>query len=382
MPWQYRRKEQRTWEQKEHLCSHFNRKRRQAEYKHKSNGGFTLKKYLLLCHPGHNEVYFENSKDIVINELHALASMRGLKLHDVRYETVADVTYLAFEIIDKNDTNNLDLLSRSSAFYAMFGVEDESNEKLYPIKLNNGFLFPANNSKILKYSGKTNEQFTRLMINMALSACVTDVSVRGEAVTVLDPLMGKGTTLFEAVTMGYNSIGIDISKQYVKEVETFFIKYLETGKYKHKKSYENKHKLTKIMFSDTKERYDAKQTLSMQLIADDTASVREYIGSRSVDIIVCDLPYGVQHFTKSGVGQASGSRHSKGMVETAMPHWAECLKRGGTVALSFNEYTTKRADLTAILEHNNLTVLDGIYSGFSHRVDHAVIRDLIIAIKK
>ena len=51
-----------------------------------------------------------------------------------------------------------------------------------------------------KYKGKTNEAFTMHLINQALCAAKLP---EGRPVTLLDPMCGRGTTLFQAVNRGF-----------------------------------------------------------------------------------------------------------------------------------------------------------------------------------
>ena len=62
---------------------------------------------------------------------------------------------------------------------------------------------------IQKYAGKTNEQFTKLLLNVTLLASNHAGRMLDRRLTVLDPLCGRGTTLNQALMYGYDAIGID-----------------------------------------------------------------------------------------------------------------------------------------------------------------------------
>ena len=45
------------------------------------------------------------------------------------------------------------------------------------------------------------------MINVAVFSCT---AAKADRITLLDPVAGKGTTLFEGLTMGFDCCGIEI----------------------------------------------------------------------------------------------------------------------------------------------------------------------------
>ena len=60
---------------------------------------------------------------------------------------------------------------------------------------------------ILKYKGKTNETFTQLLVNLAWLA-----GGMPEKVHILDPMCGRGTTLFIALNRGWDATGSDVDR--------------------------------------------------------------------------------------------------------------------------------------------------------------------------
>ena len=89
-------------------------------------------------------------------------------------------------------------------------------------------------------------------------------------------------------------------------------------------------------------------------------------------MIVCDLPYGVQH--------ASVGAGPEKLLKQALPGWKEALKKGGAIALSFNAQSLRTEKLRAMLEEAGLEVKrGGAYDGFSHWVEQAVTRDIAVA---
>ena len=88
-------------------------------------------------------------------------------------------------------------------------------------------------------------------------------------------------------------------------------------------------------------------------------------------MIVCDLPYGVQHASVGG--------NLEKLLARVLPVWRETLKKGGTVALSFNAQTMKTEKVRNLMEDAGLEVRrGGAADGFSHWVEQAVTRDIAV----
>jgi hypothetical protein len=65
-----------------------------------------------------------------------------------------------------------------------------------------------------------------------------------------------------------------------------------------------------------------------------------------------------------------------------VPVWAEQLKAGGALGLSWNAIGLKRERLLEHLSAAGLEPLDfGPYRDFEHRVDSSIRRDIVVAIK-
>ncbi|NMT18420.1 DNA methylase, partial [Vibrio parahaemolyticus] len=62
-------------------------------------------------------------------------------------------------------------IAASSIYYALFEVREDG--LLRPVQSPVFNTFPESMSQILRYTGKTNEQFTRLMVNIGISASNT-----------------------------------------------------------------------------------------------------------------------------------------------------------------------------------------------------------------
>lgn len=233
---------------------------------------------------------------------------------------------------------------------------------------------------ILKYKGKTNELFTHLLVNVALySGSFRDAQ---EQIRLLDPMCGRATTLFVGANRGWNCTGVDLDRNDLKESEQFFKRYLEYHRYKYSAE---RSSLTaqgrkpapsvRFAFADTPEHFKLKQTASLQLVNADAASVRELFGARRFHMIVCDLPYGVQHASHGGTLEQ--------LLNRVLPGWREALLPGGTVAVSFNAQTLKADVVRDCMARAGFEPLaDGPYQHFSHWVEQAVTRDIAVCRRK
>ncbi len=330
--------------------------------------------YALLLSPGQSKVYYEHAKTFATKELLAL-SKKMPELGNFRMESLAGISYLFFDINAPEDSSAryLNTVGRLSSFFALYQVE---GQLLRPIQADPGYRFP-DNINMLKYSGKTNEQFTHMLINLALSACETNCP----RPLLLDPLAGKGTTLFLGLMMGLDVIGLEKLPSLCKEAQTFIVKYLQAGHYKHKVSEERQSdkrgkkiaEVFNLSLAHTKEAFD-KEPQRLRYICSDTKLTNELLKKNSIDLLVADLPYGVQHM-------GNDSRNAVYLIDGALPSWVEVLKKGGSIALAFNEFTTKKEKLVEILQSNGLQILDGCFEGYLHRVDQSINRDVIVAVK-
>ncbi len=117
----------------------------------------------------------------------------------------------------------------------------------------------------------------------------------------------------------------------------------------------------------------------MSVVQADTRRATEFFRPGTFDAVVTDAPYGVQHGSRAGEDSAM-SRNPLGLLAEAVPAWAKLVRAGGAIGISWNTYVGRREQLADVLTHNGLEVLDSDgYAGFRHRVDQAIVRDLIVA---
>ena len=339
-----------------------------------------MKHYVILANPGHNRIYHDAAMNISVQEIEALSISQDMGLHYIKKVDAGLPAGLAFSTEKELSQDELKTLGASSIFYALF--EKVQDDLLKPVPVPDFRTFPESMVQILKYNGKTNEQFTRLIVNLAVSTCATNTETK----TLLDPVAGKGTTLFEGLIRGMNVIGVELHEKWAHEAQIFLERFMKEGMYKHKADKGTRHdeKGRKVagLFSLTaaanKEDYKAGNTRSCLMINADTRLADHFIKHHSCDVIVGDLPYGVQHGSKT----SRRSRSPLEMLEEALPAWSAVLKSKGSMVLAFNEHTLQYHDISHLLKENGLSVLnEAPYFGFSHRVDQSIKRNVIVAIK-
>ena len=347
-------------------------------------------KYAILQNPGHNRVYFNSSLKLSVNELSFASDKLSEPLNEIQEEIFGGVEYITFKTQEKLNNSDLILLSSLSFTYAIFEIiTHENKQMLLPAQKNGSYYFSDDLNTILKYSGKTNEIFTRMMINLAVFASSFDYA---DTLSLLDPVCGKGTTMFEGLICGYNSFGVELSEKLVDESYHYLKKYLETGKYKHEMKKESiggkninntSFKSRRYLFDIAKNKDDKKNNKSLvfEIIEGDTQNIEKFYKKNTFNIIVGDLPYGIQH---ANTAKGNTMRNPLDLLENSLPVWVNTLKFGGVIVLAWNTFILKRADIERIFRENNLEMpyenREDKFN-FEHRVDQAINRDIIIGVK-
>ena len=255
------------------------------------------------------------------------------------------------------------VLSRHSLLYALF--ERREDGALLPLFGREAPRVGGDLPGILKYKGKTNEVFTQLLVNLAWLA-----GNMPEKAHLFDPMCGRGTTLFVALNRGWDATGSDIDRAALREAEQFFKRYLEYHRFKHTT------KRGSLTLRGKKSAPYTAFTLpagTLRLAEAEAARAREAFGAGTFDLLCADLPYGVQH---------GANMPLEALLRLALPAWAETLKHGAAMALSFNAQTLPARKVRALLAGAGLRVLEGgPYDHFEHWVEQAVTRDIAVAVR-
>ena len=332
-----------------------------------------MTEYLLLANPGHNRVYLEAARTAAAAEICLLLPGCAVSEGEVGGQPALR---LCCEQPLEGET--LARCARSSLFFALF--ERAEGDLLRPVTPPEWRYLPDSLNTILKYPGKTNEQFTRLLVNLAEGACL---SLRDKP-TLLDPMCGQGTTLFEAAIRGWNAVGLEVQEQPVRKGAGYFVKFLENSRCKHKRSEEKRTRegkrlaqVTAVEYAAQKDGWYREDTRTVRFFRADSALCGQLLPKNSVDLLACDLPYGVQHGASGGDGLR---RNAAGLAAEVAPGWFAVLRPGGGVALAYNVLTTPRQQLVQAMEGAGFSVLPRT-EGLEHRVDQAILRDVLTAYK-
>ena len=298
----------------------------------------------------------------------------------ITYEELAGTTFLMLEI-DELSPQTWSYLSRHSAL-SFAAIRQE--EWLKPIALTPAAYLEPDLAQVLKYKGKTNADFTAMMLHCARAA--SKFALSEEPLTVMDPVCGRGTSLFCALTEGDHAVGMDVDEAALHEADVYFERYLQYHRYKHSRQ---ERSLTvrkggafrEISFTlaNNAESYKRGNTRTLRLIRGDIAHINEAVGTGFCHLMVGDLPYGVQHAPKEGRGVSS----LEALLHAALPACYQALKRGGAIALAFNTYTLPKTALIQAMKDSGLTPLvEPPFHDFSHWVEQAVNRDMVVAVKQ
>jgi SAM-dependent methyltransferase len=323
--------------------------------------------HAVLVQPSANRVYATSGPALLAAELRALNELAlGGRLQDIDVTELGGAPYVTFT--GDLDAEALGVVSNLSATYALFQRDGELLRPVTPARLDR---WDDDLLTIQRYPGRTNEQLTRLLLDLTLAAARGPAAFTGERVRVLDPLCGRGTTLNVAVHLGLDAVGVDLDRKDVDAYLHFFTTWLKDKRAKHQKQRHGGR--TTITFAPDK----ASGKQEVVVVADDTRKVVEHLGKSSVDVLVTDLPYGVQH----GATAAGDLKRSPAdLLAAALPAWRAVLRPGGAAGLAWNTKVLPRTELTALLEAAGFDVVTG--DGFAHRVDHAIDRDVVVARKR
>ncbi len=337
-------------------------------------------RYAMLLKPHANVRYRQSLEKLAKIELECMLQAWGLENVQVCIEQMAGEPFLVFETDKMTDEAWREISRHSSICLA---AQMGEGGALIPVARNVQGVLPDDLPHVLKYKGKTNADFTYLMLHCAKAASAfaqTDAPLR-----VLDPMCGKATTLFCAMCEGNNAVGIETDVKSLQEADAYYARFLKLHRLKHKHT-EQSRTLPKggnaqsVTFEAAADAQAMKEgrVITLEMINGDAARAAEMLKPNSVHLIVSDLPYGVQHAPKENGGMSALSR----LLRRVAPGCIKTLKPGGAMALSFNLNTLRRREVEQALAEAGMEVLtEGPYADFSHWVEQAVDRDVVVARK-
>ena len=221
--------------------------------------------------------------------------------------------------------------------------QESGDEILAPVPTEETLVFGSDLVTTQRYRGKTNERLTRTMLNIALASAglhpATAASLEPRP-TVLDPMCGRGTTLNWALAYGLHGVGIDLERPGLDQYATFIETWAKRARLPHKMQ---RHRpgngdLRNATFEVAPDRaaFKAGRTQRISTFTADAGDPAPAIARRSIDVIVADLPYGIQH---RGRNQPELQETAQ-LLERVLGNWARWLKPTGAICLAWN---TKRA---------------------------------------
>ncbi len=334
--------------------------------------------HLILLAPSANRVYASEADRLVAAELKI---MLGADDHPpIEPVRIAGIGYLAVAV-ERLDERSCAALGRLSGCYATFHRE---HDRLRPIEIISPDLFDDDLVTIPKYPGKTNEQFTRLLINVTLASRRRQSS---GPISILDPLCGRGTVLSTAMMLGCNAAGVEVEAKAVEAYAAYLRSYLRRKRLKHNLEVNPVRREGKIIGKRLEAAVIAngrERPLALTVFSGDTRQSGALFGKRRFEAVVTDAPYGIVHGSRTDVGGVGSQRErsAAGLISEALPVWTMQLKSGGALGLSFNAIGLRRERLLDLVAAAGLEPLDsGPYRDFGHRVDSSIRRDIVVALK-
>lgn len=350
---------------------------------------------LALRAPSANRVYAQAAGALAQSEAHwVLGARRGRNalVREVRIGGMEALEASAPEGAEPLDAEDARLLASLSGTLGVLervpasGSSSDAGETLLrALDVPRLERHPSDLETTLKYPGKTNEQFTAMLINLAAALSTRAEGLEAGTLDLLDPMCGRGTTLNRALRIGLSPIGADLDRKDVEAYGAFLTTWLRRHRYKHRAAPgrlrlrgEHLGPLFEAELAPDKDAQRAGRSQSVRVLGCDAARLPQLLSAGSVDVIVTDLPYGVQH------GARAEGRLSRSPLETlrlAAPGWRTLLRQGGAMALAVNRRTLDHGEASAALAAAGLRVLsaDG---AFRHRVDQAIDRDVLLAVRE
>jgi SAM-dependent methyltransferase len=343
-----------------------------------------MSRYALLVSPSANRVYARAAADLTVAELGVLgATVLADRIGDARPEQVAGVEYVTFE----GDLDEPALAHVANVSTALALFERTTDDAFRPTPLQRLDCLDDDLLTILKYPGKTNELFTKLLLNITVLASQSGARMLTDRLRVLDPLCGRGTTLNQVLMYGWHASGVDRDAKDFDAYAAFLPRWLKDKRLKHtaatarlRRDGTSLGRRLDIELATTKEAWSAGDRITLSVALADTRATADIYRAASVDAVVTDAPYGVQHGSRGGAGDLQ--RRPLDLLTDALPGWVRVLRPGGAVGIAVNTRTCPRDDALAQLAGAGLEPRDTpAFRGFAHRVDQAILRDVVVATK-
>lgn len=237
---------------------------------------------------------------------------------------------------------------------------------LQPLVAPPGPALPAEMVEARRYRGKTNELFTQVLVNVARWAHL------GSPTRLLDPLMGGGTTLFVALRLGLDVVGIEREKGQVEGTATFLDHVLRDSGIRFDRKDERAGGGRRFLFALPRPGVAPQRAI---LVHGETAAAPTLLdnipGGARADLLVTDLPYGIQH-----------QSHLRALLDEALPAWHAVAQPEALLALAWDATRLPRATLADWVTACGgwAPVRGGAWEHLAHPVDRVIkSRDVLVA---
>lgn len=325
--------------------------------------------------PQRSTQYADLARTLAIPELQL--SPVGAQATDFVPVQLGGQDYVRFTLPQEPDPllrRELGMLAMTSAFFTQYDrIGEVEGPLLRPLESGWQPVLSPDIVATRRYRGKTNEVFTHFLCNIArFSSAFADQPWAN--LSMMDPLMGGGTTLFVGLMLGAQKVGgVDHETEDVRSTATFLQQYLQHERISHKMQPERLKGLG-LRWQCTIGKKGERPLQECIMASGDTRQTQTLLPGFKPHLIVADLPYGVQH---------------QGQLQTllieALPVWLASLRRGGVIALAWDTTRFSRDEMLALLPtqakiqiHNNPP-----YNALTHAVDRVIkARDVVILTPK
>jgi hypothetical protein len=266
--------------------------------------------------------------------------------------------------------HELGMVAMTSAFFLYYEqIGEVAGPLLKPLESGFQPVLPPDLVATRRYRGKTNELFTHFLCNIArFSSAFADQPWSN--LTLFDPLMGGGTTLFTGLMLGAAQVaGIEQDTDDVKSTAAYLSQYLQQERISHRMQPERFKKLgLRWDFSIGKKEKESRHCL---LVNGDTLDAPTLLPGFKPHLLVADLPYGIQH-----QGQLTA------LLTSALPIWTTMVRTGGALALAWDATRFSRTTmLETVSAFPELHIYNTPpYDQMAHQVDRVIKqRDVLVA---
>ncbi len=341
-------------------------------------------RYLLLLETDLNRVYNQSLGSVAATEFEGVTGAALLpedRPADVTVVELGRAGGLSFR--SSADPDELESVVGQLSCAQLLLKQAPDGPTLDPRPLSQSLLYGTDLVSVQRYRGKTNERLTRAMLNLALAnAGVSLTSPRSPAPTVLDPMCGRGTTLNWALCYGLNAIGVEPDGGALRHYDAFLKTWAKQHRLPHKRqSYrvnnaEQRHMTLEV--APTRAAQKSGQGQLIQTFNGDGGDRSLPIKRGSIDVIVTDMPYGIQHRADQARFDPADTIE---LLTRLAPTWRRWLRHGGALSMAWNLQRASRLDVAVALAEAGLVEqqLSDAHS-MEHVVDSSITRDVLVAV--